>query len=262
MRKKFITIGSNVGYADVALLKAKTFKLNKKNRPCNKSHVARVKKEMLDCLAIMPPIVVNVVTNNIVDGQHRHKAYVELMESGELPEDSLLGVKYVSIPEENELEAIKRANNNSKSWTLENFVDSNSGKESYDKLIDWCKTHTLTCEKGVAKVRYGSAIIKGKGCTQILKNDTFTASDEEFQRAEDVHNEMIQIIEALGKEKKGSFLESLATTWITFRDRHDFSTWIKELNSVSTYQKMPSNNGKQWKSLFALAHFNIDEKNK
>lgn len=216
----------------------------------------------MECLETMQTIIVNVITNHIIDGQHRHKAFIELVESGKLPIDSLLGVKYVSIPEEYELEAIKRANNNNKNWTLENFVGSNKGVESYDKLIEWCKSHTLTCDKKGPKVRYGSAIIKGQSCTNILKNDAFQATDYEFQRAEQIHDEMIQIIEALGKEKKGSFMESLATTWHTFREQHDFNTWMTEFNSTKTYQKMPSNNGKQWKSLFALAHTNIDMKNK
>lgn len=265
MKKKIIRVenlGRHIGYADVNFDKAKTFTLNKNNRPHDAYHLSRIKREMLECLEVMPPITVNVVTNNIVEGQHRHKAFIELIESGELSNDALLGVKYVSIPQEFELEAIRRANNNSKSWTLENYVGSNSDIDSYAKLIEWCKTHTLTCENDKVKVRYGSAIVKGKGCTAILKKGTFNATDEEFERAEQIHDEMIQIIESLGKEKRGPFLESLATTWISFREQHDFSTWMKELNSSVSYQRMPSNNSTQWKTLFAVAHSNIDMKKK
>jgi hypothetical protein len=257
-----IILGTRIGYADVNLEKAKTFTLNQKNRNIVPNHLSRIKREMRECLWTMMPIVVNIVTGNILDGQHRHKSYVDLMEAGELPNDYLLGVMYVSVPEEFELEAIERINNNDKSWAIGDFVKRHSDDESYNKLIEFCLSHSLTCDKDGAKIRYGSAMVKGKSCTQILKNGEFSATNEEFERAEKVHDEMIQIIESLGKEKRGSYMESLATTWIRFRERYDFATWMKEFNSTNKYSKMPSNNGRQWDALFAIAHSNIEMKKK
>ena len=109
------TFGEYVNFdAAVSLEKAQSFGLNNKNRAYNLSHLAKIKREMLACLEIMPPVTVNVVTNNIVDGQHRHKAFVDLSQDGLLPNNSTLKAMYVSIPADKEYEAIVRANNNSK----------------------------------------------------------------------------------------------------------------------------------------------------
>ena len=251
---------AHIGYADVTLAKAKTFSLNSKNREYNPNHLARIKREMSDCLMLMSPITVNTVTNNIVEGQHRHKAFIELIEEERLAKDSVLGVKFVSIPVEKELEIIIRANNNSKSWTLVNYVDSNIESDAYIKLNEWCLKHTLSCDKnGKAKVRYGSAIFKGKNCTKELKKGTFEITDEELQRAEQVHNELIQIIETLGKCPKGDYIEALAIKWIEVRDKHEFKTWLKELKNRE-YEKMKTSNRNDWRDIFARAHYNIDMK--
>ena len=260
--ERTINLGTRIGYADVNLEKAKTFTLNSKNRTVVPNHLSRIKREMCECLWTMMPIVVNINTNNILDGQHRHKSYIDLMEAGELPKDYLLGVMYVSVPEEFELEAIERINNNDKSWTLGDFVKRHSDDDSYNKLIQFCLSHSLTCDNNGPKIRYGSAMATGKSCTNILKRGEFYATDADFERAEQVHDEMLQIIEALGKEKRGSYLESLATTWIRFRDHYDFATWMNEFNTNKKYSKMPSNNGKQWDTLFAIAHSSIEMKKK
>jgi hypothetical protein len=96
----------------------------------------------------------------------------------------------------------------------------------------------------------------------LLKSGLFKASDEEFERAEHVHYEMLNLIEALDKPKKGPYLESMAMTWIKFRERYDFATWMEEFNSTDKYKKMQSNNKKQWEELFAVAHSSIEMKNK
>lgn len=260
--KRIINLGTRIGYADVNLEKAKTFTLNPKNRTIVPNHLSRLKREMSECLWTMMPIVVNIITGNILDGQHRHKAYIDLMEAGELPKDYLLGVMYVSVPKEFELEAIERINNNNKCWAIGDFINRHSDDDSYNNLIQFCLTHTLTCDKNGPKVRYGSAMVAGKCCTNILKNGEFYATKEDFERAEQVHDEMLQIIEALGKEKKGGYIESLATTWMRFREHYEFNTWMKEFNTNKKYSKMPSNNGKEWNTLFAIAHSNIEMKNK
>lgn len=257
-----ILLGTRIGYADVTLEKAKTFTLNKKNRKVERRHLLRIKREMQDVLWSMSPIIVNVVTGNIIDGQHRHRAFIELMEDGLVPKDYLLGVMYVSMSEEAELEEIERINNNNKQWSVATFVNKHIDEESYNRLVEFGKSHLLTCDKNGVKLRYTSSMVKGVCCTDLLKSGLFKASDEEFERAEHVHYEMLNLIEALDKPKKGPYLESMAMTWIKFRERYDFATWMEEFNSTDKYKKMPSNNKKQWEELFAVAHSSIEMKNK
>ena len=247
----------------VSLEKAKTFSLNSKNRVCNPCHFEKIKREMIDSLNVMPPITVNVVTNNIIDGQHRHKAFVKLREEGILPENSTLKVMYVEISAEDELKAIVKANNNSKGWTLDDFVASYivSGIVSYVKLDKWCKEHALSSENGKSKIRYGSAILTGRRASNDLKNGTFTFTDEEMQRAENVHSEMQEIIEVFGMKGRGVWIESLAVSWIAVREQHNFRTWMKEFKSKkSMFLRMPKDNSKDWDNIFAQAHLGIDKK--
>lgn len=256
-------LGKHIAWGQANYEKAMTFSLNKKNRAYNPSHLEKIKRQMIDCLDIMPPITVNMITNHIVEGQHRHKSYITLMANGVLPKDAVIGVKYVEIPEENELEAIIRANNNSKGWTLENYVASSISSDivAYVTLDNWCKSHSLTSENGKAKVRYGCAIIKGKRCAPELKKGTFTITDEELQRAEAVHAEMVEIIDVLELKPKGMTLEGLAVSWIKVREQHDFRMWMEEFKKrKSKYQKMDKDNSREWDAIFAQANLNIDLK--
>jgi hypothetical protein len=252
--------------AAVSLEKAETFGLNNKNREYNHSHLNKIKREMVACLDVMPPLTVNVVTNHIVDGQHRHKGFIDLRKAGLLPVNSTIKVMYVSIPEDKEYEAIVRANNNSKGWTLENYVASNitKGIVSYVNLDSWCKTHTLASdESGKPKYRYGSAIIKGQRVNNDLKHGTLTISNEELERADAVHNELLKIMEILDMPKKGLEIEALAISWIEVRDQHDFNTWVKSIKSKkSDILKMPKKNSKQWIAIFAYVHLDIEHKMK
>lgn len=251
--------------AEVSLEKAETFGLNNKNREYNHSHLNKIKREMVACLDVMPPLTVNVVTNHIVDGQHRHKGFVDLRKAGLLPVNSTIKVMYVSIPEDKEYEAIVRANNNSKSWTLDNYVASNIAKGivSYTKLDEFSKTHSLTCEKGKSKYRYASAIITGRCSTNDLRNGTFTFTDEELKRAEQVHDELNDIVELFNMRGRGMWIEAMAISWIEVRNEHDFDTWKKAFKSKKAdFMKMPKDNVKHWKAIFAYAHLDISMKAK
>ena len=49
-------------------------------------------------------------------------------------------------------------------------------------------------------------MILGKGFGGILKNGKFKASEEEWKKAEQTHNELCAILEILGLETKGPFI--------------------------------------------------------
>lgn len=258
-------MGKFIGYESVSYERATTFTLNKQNRAYNPAHLEKVKRETLDSLDVMPPITVNVVTNNIIDGQHRHKSFIDLSKSGSLPKNSELKVMWVSIPKEKELEAIVKANTNSKNWTLDNYIAShiNSGNEFYVKLDEWCKAHALSSESGKSKIRYGAAMISGRRNSPDLKRGTFTFTEQDIQRAEEVHTELLGIVEMFGMKGRGMWIEALTISWIAVREQHDFETWMKAFKSKrSEFLKMPKDNSKDWNNIFAQAHLAIDMKNK
>lgn len=257
---RFIAFDAYVPYE-----KALTFNLNNKNRVYNTRHLEKIRAQTIRSTELMPPITINIITGNIIDGQHRHKAYVDLYALGLLPRHATIKVMYVEIPEEKELEAIINANTNSKNWTLDDYIASyiKLGIESYVRLEEWSKSHLLTCECGKSKIRYASAILAGKRCNPTLKSGMFTVTDEDFERANVIHDEMFQIAEILGMKSRGSWLESFAVSWNKVRNQHNINVWLKEFKAKkATYGRMPTDNDKDWEAMFAQVHLNIDKKNK
>jgi hypothetical protein len=236
---------------------------NQENRVYNHAHLERIKKQCLTSLEVMPPITINVVTNHVTDGQHRLKAFHMLIESGLLPKDTLMKVMLVSIPEEEEKQAIIDANIYSKNWSVDDFIGSyaRAGVDDYTRLDTWCKKHTLTCDKDKSKFRYGAAIITGKRCQTTLISGDFTCTDEELKKAETVHAEMLEIVQLFGLKGKGSWIEALAVSWDKARKQHDFKTWFKELKAKKQrFLKLPKTNSSEWDNIFAQAHYAIDAK--
>lgn len=243
---------------------AKKFGRNNENREIkSRTHLQKIKKQCLTSMEAMPPITVNVRTNHVIDGQHRLEAYKNLVAEGLLGEDVKLKVMYVDMPIEEEKQAIIDANTNSKNWSLDDYIDSYSkaGVISYVTLENWCKMHPLCTENGKAKYRYGASIIKGKRCSTELKLGEFKVTQEEMARADDIHAEMLEIVELFGMKGKGNWIESLAVSWVGVRNQHDFRTWMKELKSKkSRFMKLPKDNSKDWDSIFGQAHLAIDKK--
>lgn len=239
------------------------FGKNQENRAYNHAHLEKIKKQCLDSLELMPAITINAVTNHIIDGQHRLKAFQTLTENGQLS-DRKIKVMFVEIPVEEEKQAIVDANTHSKNWSLDDYIASyaKAGIVSYVKLDEWCKAHPLSSENGKSKFRYGAAIITGKRCSSVLKSGEFSFTEEEFQRADDVHAEMLEIVELFGLKGKGAWIESLANSWIAVRNQHDFRSWINELKDKrKRFLKLPKENSKDWDNIFALLHLAIDKKN-
>ena len=134
-----------------------SFNQNSENRLINHGHKNRIKKQMEESLDYFAPITVNQRTNNIIDGQHRCSAFIELIDEGRLSKESTLDVKYLDIPEEKEKEAIVNANVNAKNWSLDDYIFSFSKKnEHYEKLIEWCANHMLCTDGKKHKYRYGA----------------------------------------------------------------------------------------------------------
>lgn len=238
------------------------FGKNQRNRQINHSHKEEIKNEMLKHFEIIPPITVNRLTNNIIDGQHRAKAFQELIEKGQLNPTTRLLVMFVDIPIENEAEAIIDANTHSKNWSMDNYIYSyttkvdddlplNYDRESYCKLNNFCLAHTLTSENGKSKFRYGAAIITGKSSAKLLKSGTFTVTDEQVAEGEEILREMEEIINLFDIQGKGAWIEGLAVAWSERRKAFPFKHFMRELKrKKNRFQKQPKNNAKDWARIF------------
>ena len=256
-------INSFIKYDFLNYEKASAISFNRENRKINHGHLNKIKKQLLTAFDLIPPITGNMVTNHIVDGQHRLEAYLSLVKDGSLPKDTLLKAMYVNIPVDEETSRTIDANTNSKNWSVEDYIESyiKKGVVSYVKLNDWCMNHLLTSENGKSKFRYGAAMIKKKGCQNELKEGKFEATDEEFLAADEIHAELLEITELFGLKGKGSWLEALAISWAEIREQHDFREWMKEFKvKKQKLMKLPKTNQKEWNTIFATVHMAIDKK--
>lgn len=238
------------------------FNSNSQNRVINHGHVNRIKEQMRTSLSFMPAITINETTKNIIDGQHRLKAFQKLVDDGELPIDSKLPVMYVKISVTDEKEAIINANTNSKNWSLDDYIASYAKSNSYYKQLDeWCANHALTVDGNKKKYRYGASILTGVACSKQLKDGSFTLTLEDFERGESVHTELLEIIEVLGKPSKGNYIEYMAVSWCQVRKLHPFREWLKELKTKKgTLVKKPFSNKQDWDNIFSILHRAIDVK--
>lgn len=254
---------NKLNYFSVSYDETLLFGKNQENRAYNHGHLQKIKKQLLTSMDVMPPITVNKITNHIIDGQHRLRAYQELIAAGTLDPSTKIEVKYVEIPVENEKQAIIDANTNSKNWSLDDYIASyaKAGIVSFVKLDEWCKLHPLASDNGNSKFRYGAAIITGKRCSSDLKNGSFTFNDEDLEKADEVHAEMLEIVDLFGLKGKGAWIESLATSWSSVRGQHEFRVWMKELKAKKQkFLKLPKDNSRDWDNIFAQAHLAIDKK--
>lgn len=252
-------------FNEVGLETAKCYGKNQENRVISRSHVQKLKREMLKSFALFPAITVNRKTNNIIDGQHRVAAFISLMEENLLPEGSKLKVMYVDVAPEDEINVICDANQNSKNWGVDDFIARyvKNGNESYVKLENWCLEHSLCFEtknnKSVPKYRYGAAIMKGSSCSGTLKTGEFRITDEDVADANIKHAEMLEIIDKLEMGSQGAWIESLAISWSKYRQLHSFKDWIKKIKAnKKKYMKMPKDNQKDWDRIFNEIHSQLD----
>lgn len=203
------------------------------------------------------PIIVNKVTNHILDGQNRLAAFVKSVERGIIPNDTKIMVSFEEIHgEENENSLIVSMNTKSKNWTLDDFIESYSKDNlNYWKLKRFCQEHDLcfTVKKNGSihpHYRYGAAMIKGTTCGSSLKNGSFTVSDDELAIAHNIHEEISQIRNKFGISPDTG-IESMVTTWGKFRNRIPLSCILKD-KIPQTILQAEKKNSDNWNYIFLM----------
>ena len=239
------------------------------NRMIDERHLKLFTSYSEQKLRNMPPLTVNERTGRLIDGQHRVRAIVKLVEQGKLPKDYRYNVMLIDISEEEERSEIINANINSKGWSQMNYIKfymedvCDDISNSYTMLDDWCRRHKLTAQKSeniAPKFRYGAAIIKGMGCSSILKNGLFKVTPEELDEADKIHNELCDIIEAMDRVRIGYWLENMAVSWSNARRNTDFKKFMKTLKNDSilgSVKGRPSNTKRDWDYIFAYVKSQI-----
>ena len=209
----------------------KSFGLVKGNRTIDANHIKDLKNLIFanGIWDMLQAITVNILTNNVLDGQHRRALWMSLVEEGFLPADSKLYVSYIEVEPDKEVEYIHKLQR-AKNWTIGTFVDSQVaiGNEDYRRLKDWCLAHSLThTDKKSLHCNYRAAatMMNGKRQEVDLKLGNFKFSMKDAAKAEKVHNEMVEILKILGMTPGQANLEALAAAWVKNRAAYSFKEW-------------------------------------
>lgn len=141
----------------------------------------------------IPPIIVDESTGTIIDGQHRYQAACNLWKKG--IEYNLL-VMYVDYP--NPLLAAIKYNNNSKKWSIENYVNAYiaDGNHSYSLLKKFCESHDLL-HSGI-KNCYKAAfqILTGMSSSTCISKGTLVITEDQYVKAEETYSQLKLMTEA------------------------------------------------------------------
>lgn len=239
------------------------------NRMINEGHIKLFTSYSAPQLSRMPALTVNIRTGRLIDGQHRVRAIVKMIEEGILPKDYRYDVMLIDVPEEEERTEVINANIHSKGWTQMNYIKfymEDVGDEvakNYKMLDDWCRGHQLTRPKSEVrspKYRYASAMMKGISCANVLKNGDFKVTQDELDEAHKIHKELCDILDIMERPSTGAWLENMALAWFNARRDTDFNKFKKELKKDSTLGRAkgkPSNTRRDWDDIFACVKNNM-----
>lgn len=220
----------------------KNLGINQQNRLVDKSHCRSIRQQMVKYIDIMPPVVINEKTNNIIDGQHRIEAFKYLVENDMIDKNSVIRAQIVSVDPEEEINVIIDANTHSKSWAISNYVECyyKGGNENYIKLVKWCLDHELTFTGKTnpkPKYRYGFAIIKGEKDNGTLKNGSLVIEDWELEEADQTYLELVSLFKLLKLSTSGSHVEPLFISWNRAKKGIDyynvtFDEWVEAIEQT------------------------------
>lgn len=237
------------------------------NRMINEGHIKLFKSYSEQQLNRMPALTVNTRTGRLIDGQHRVRAIVKMIEEGILPKDYRYDVMLIDILEEDERAEVINANIHSKGWTQLDYIKfymEDAGDDianNYKMLDKWCRKHPLTAPKSEVrspKYRYASAMMKGISCSTVLKNGDFKVTQDELDEATEIHNELYEILSIMDRVSTGTWLEYMALAWFNARRDTDFNKFKKELKKTLNYVKgRPSNTRRDWDYIFEYVKLRI-----
>lgn len=251
-------------YKNLTLSELYDLNLHPQNRDIVQPHVNDLKKAIMDNgVDKLPPLQVGFWTNNILDGQYRREAIFQLVRDGKLSSNTRVTAQFVNVQPEDEAKYITNINNHQRQWQLNDFIESKvkAGDPNVIIFNNWRKKHLG--EKG--SYRIAMAILKGHNCKKEIDKGTFTITQDEIARGNNVYNEMTQIFNLFKVTKNSNNIEAFSRVWIDIRDEHTFSEWMKVFKNKTYKNRYIRNLDKvstkreAWENVFNDAHRAIEK---
>lgn len=238
---------------------SKILKFFKGNREVNDKHVKDLYKDLKKgCGKYFPPILVDINTMCIADGQHRLTAYQKLWEDDKTEKIKVIFFEYPT----NVIEHVIKMNNQQKRWSLNNYAKTNivSGDESTKLLTKFCKDCTLLFDdkKKEPKYRYATALIFGQNLTNKIKTQNLSLSNDDIDYGYEQYKICEMILSKLKITKLASWVEGFFGAWYDIN--HDIfcceslkKVDIETLYEYIDYGNDPNKKRSEWCELFKKA---------
>lgn len=208
-----------------------------------------------------PPIIVDINTLTIVDGNCRDAAATKALLSG-IVDKLTLRVMYIDVKPDELDKVVIDYNTTSKAWTTVNFIYnfSKRGITSFTKLIEFCNNSEYLHDKnGKIKPRYAVAILNKP--IDDLKDTSMALTDEELKEGRKALAEAVEIknfIEKNDHDNGASWFEYFLRGWAEFRRDYliekgvEFARYFETLKRYAKETDIPigSNKKKAWNIWF------------
>jgi hypothetical protein len=202
------------------------------NRELNKAHISKIKSSMPECLKTLPPILVNLRTKHVLDGQHRLSAFVSAIESKKMRDTELLAVKLINVSKEEETEIKRACNTNTKQWNIKDYIRNSQEINGHvTRIMEFSQGKTRLLTKSGPKSRLCCVYVCG--CSDAFLKDPVKLSELEItdynlELADKLYTEITSIFEALSFVDVDTNVEaSLITVWRKRRHEFPMDKWIK-----------------------------------
>jgi len=210
----------------------------------------------------MPPIIVDINTLQIIDGNCRFKAMIKVLEKGVL-DNIILRVIYENVSEEYFDKRVIELNQGQKPWGVLDFIYSYSlrNNENYTRLIDFCKSEDTLHKNDTINPRYAAAALRKS--INDLKNSKLELTDEEIEVGRQVIQEADEIRKKFSEDSKangGGWYEAYLKAWAEIRPSLgdiSFKDYLRAIKHQIDYNKrnneVPygSNKKPAWFSFFS-----------
>lgn len=172
-------------------------------------HVRNIMNAMMNG-EFIPPIIVDIRTKLVIDGQHRYTAALNLWKQK-------IGYQLLVIEAEfdNPLLAAIKYNNRAKNWRTSTFVNAyiTDGRESYKLLKEFCLHHKLLHLGEICKYSSAILLLGHRYNTTVVQNGTLVVTMEQCTQAEDVYAELETMREVIAPVMQSHVI----TAWIAIR---------------------------------------------
>lgn len=169
----------------------------------------------------VPPIIVDINTLQIADGNCRVKAYNTIIEEG-LLDELVIRVIYEDIPEDKFDERVIQLNMGQKSWTTLDFVYNLMlrGSEAHKRLVNFCMSEDTLNKDGRINPRYAAAALQVP--VKKLVERSLVITDDDVKRGREVVREAADIRLKFSTDYKangGGWYEPYLRAWAEFRQK-------------------------------------------